>query len=182
MTADKLIFILMIIVALYIVSCRNYKRIIISLGAFSLLASFCYLMYHAPDVAIAEAVIGSALSTILFIVALKKHRTFYIYFTSGSKEHKSDYQLRADMEDVVSRIMRYCSTHDLEAQAVFTWEKPQSIASNQMFDLILHNNNDTITIYGSDAELHVLAIKDMLTKTLSEERIRFVTANREDSR
>ncbi len=72
MSADKLVFILMIIIALYIVSCRNYKRAIIALGAFSLLASFCYLLYHAPDVAIAEAVIGSALSTILFIVALKK--------------------------------------------------------------------------------------------------------------
>ncbi len=180
MTADKLIFILMILFALYIVSCRNYKRIIISLGAFSLLASFCYLLYHAPDVAIAEAIIGSALSTILFIVALKKHRTFYIYFTSDSKEHKSDYRIRADMEDVVSHIMRYCSAQDLEAQAVFTRERPQNIADNQMYDLILHSSGDTITIYGSEAELHVLAIKDMLAAKFNTDRVNFITAGRED--
>ncbi len=83
------------------------------------------------------------------------------------------------MEDVVSSIMNYCSGHDLEAQAVYTWEKPQAIISSHMFDLILHNNNGKITVYGSDAELHVLAIKDLLTDKFNDDRISFVTSSRE---
>ncbi len=181
MTADKLIFILMLVLAVYIVICRNYKRIIIALGAFSLVASFCYLLYHEPDVAIAEAVIGSALSTILLIVALKKHRTFYIYFTCGEKKPKSDRQLQAEMKDVVSQITQYLSGHDLEAQAVYTWEKPEKIASEHLFDLILQSKNDQITIYGSDTELHVLAIKKILENTFVGERVVFVNASDEDA-
>ncbi len=181
MTADKFIFIFMIFLALFIVSSRNYKRIIIALGAFSLLASFCYLLYHAPDVAIAEAVIGSALSTILFIVALKKHRTFYIYFTGGSRQVQSDSKLRAETKDVASKIMGYLDNHDLEAQAVYTWEPPGKIANEHLYDLILHSENDRITLYGSNTELHVQAIKELLQADFNEDRLAFVNVQSEDA-
>ncbi len=174
MHVDKLVFILMLLLALYIVVCRNYKRIIVALGAFSLLASFCYLLYHAPDVAIAEAVIGSALSTILFIVALKKHRTFYIFFTSGENETIGDQKLRIEMNDVVSKITTYLVDHDLEAQAVYSHEDPKTIANEHLYDLILHKENNTVTMYGSDDELHVLAIRELLKDSLREDRMVFV--------
>ncbi len=181
MTADKLIFIFMILIALFIVGSRNYKRIIIALGAFSLLASFCYLLYHAPDVAIAEAVIGSALSTILFIVALKKHRTFYIYFTGGSQKNKGEAKLRAETKDVASKIMQYLVNHDLEAQTMYTREEPETIAKEHLFDLILHSENEQITLYGSKAELHVLAIQKLLAANFGEERVVFVNVSDEGS-
>ncbi len=175
MIADKLIFALMIITALYIVSCRNYKRIIIALGAFSLLASFCYLLYHAPDVAVAEAVIGSALSTILYIVALKKHRAFYIFFTTADKDRISDYKMRSEVEDIVSKIMQYCANNDLEAQVVFSWQSPESIASEHLYDLILLKDKKKVTIYGLEADLHMHALKSLLSKTFSESRVNFKT-------
>ncbi len=180
MWVDKIIFILMIGTALFIVSSRNFKRIIIALGAFSILASFCYLIYSAPDVAIAEAIIGSALSTILYIVALKKHRTFYIYFTSSENKKNSDFKLKSGTSDVSGKIMQYCANHDLEAQSVFTWESPEKIASEHMYDLILHSSGDKITIYGSDKELHVNEIKKMLSKSFSDKRIEFLSIKEEE--
>jgi len=49
-------------------------RLIIYLGIFSLISSLCFLLFGAPDVAMAEAVI-SAFSTIVFIVCFEKYYT-----------------------------------------------------------------------------------------------------------
>ncbi len=177
---DKVIFLMMIAIAIFMLISHNLKRIIVALGLFSLLAAFCYLIYHAPDVAVAEAVIGSALSTILYIVALKKHRTFYVYFTAEKNSNKSDVQLRADMEDVVSKIMQYCAEHDLEAQAVFTWDSPESIADEHLYDIILQGGDNKVTVYGSEVEKHVVAIKGLLMRNFSKERLAFSVLNEED--
>ena len=68
-----LIYILLIVFALYSVFARNLKRAIIGSGAFGLWISIAYILYHAPDVAIAEAVISSSLATILYVVTIKNY-------------------------------------------------------------------------------------------------------------
>ncbi len=172
---ESIVFVMMIIVALFIVKSRNLKRVIISLGVLSILASFCYLLYHAPDVAVAEAVIGSALSVILYVVAFKKHHTFYIYFTSESQNKNNDFKIRSEMDDIVSKIMNYCTANELEAQCVFTWEKPQEIANEHVYDLILQNNNGKINIFGVSTELHVQELQKILKKEISDERMEFLS-------
>lgn len=47
---------------------------ILSAGAVSLVASVLYLVLAAPDVAMTEAAIGSALTTIVFLFALSRLR------------------------------------------------------------------------------------------------------------
>ena len=68
-----LIYILLIIFALYSVFAKNLKRAIVGCGVFGLWVSIAYMLYHAPDVAIAEAVISSALTTILYVVTIKNY-------------------------------------------------------------------------------------------------------------
>jgi len=67
------IYILLIVFALYSVFAKNLKRAIVGAGAFGLWVSIAYMLYHAPDVAIAEAVISSSLTTILYIVTIKNY-------------------------------------------------------------------------------------------------------------
>lgn len=67
------IYILLIIFALFSVFAKNLKRAIVGSGVFGLWVSIAYMFYHAPDVAIAEAVISSSLATILFIVTIKNY-------------------------------------------------------------------------------------------------------------
>ncbi len=177
---DTIVFAMMIIVALFIVRTRNLKRVIIALGVLSLLASFCYLLYHAPDVAVAEAVIGSALSVILYVVAFKKHHTFYIFFTSNTKERKSDFKLRSEMEDIVSKIMNYCTLNELEAQCVFTSEQPEEIAKEHVYDLILQNCGETVNMFGVTTELHVQRIQALLKHEIKSERISFLTLDEKE--
>ena len=68
-----LVYILLIIFALYSVFAKNLKRAIVGCGLLGLWVSIAYMLYHAPDVAIAEAVISSALTTILYVVTIKNY-------------------------------------------------------------------------------------------------------------
>jgi len=45
---------------------------IIALGVTGAFISLEFIMLHAPDVAIAEAAVGAALTSVIFIVALRK--------------------------------------------------------------------------------------------------------------
>ena len=44
----------------------------VSAGLASLFASVCYVLLAAPDVAMAEASIGSGLSTLIFLYAIRR--------------------------------------------------------------------------------------------------------------
>ena len=59
---------------------KNLVAPVISAGVISLLASVIYLILGSPDVAMTEASIGSALTTVIFLFALNKMR----------KENKND--------------------------------------------------------------------------------------------
>ena len=53
----------------------NLVTSILAAGAVSLVASVLYLFLAAPDVAMTEAAIGSALTTVVFLFALSRLRT-----------------------------------------------------------------------------------------------------------
>ena len=61
-----------IICAALIIRERRIVRLIFLMGVFSLISSVCILLFAAPDVAMAEAVV-SAFSTIIFIVCFEKY-------------------------------------------------------------------------------------------------------------
>jgi uncharacterized MnhB-related membrane protein len=50
---------------------RDLLHSIIALGVFSLILALEFYILRAPDVAIAEAAIGAALSTTIFIITLR---------------------------------------------------------------------------------------------------------------
>jgi len=78
MGVEQIFLILLIVFALFSVFATNLKHAIIGMGCFGLWMSFAYLFYHAPDVAIAEAVIASSLGTILYIITIKKYNDITI--------------------------------------------------------------------------------------------------------
>lgn len=57
---------------------KNLMAAMISAGLASLLAAVSYVLLAAPDVAMAEAAIGSGLATLIFLYAIRK--------TSSGKE------------------------------------------------------------------------------------------------
>ncbi len=77
--------VLMIGAAFFAVYSRNLLSAIISAGVISLLASIIYILLAAPDVAMTEAAIGSGLTTIVFLLALKQ-----INLSSPEKKEEPD--------------------------------------------------------------------------------------------
>lgn len=64
--------ILMLGAALFALHTSNLLSAVIAAGVISLLASIVYVLLAAPDVAMTEAAIGSGLTTIVFLLALKR--------------------------------------------------------------------------------------------------------------
>ncbi|MEW9123180.1 MAG: DUF4040 domain-containing protein [Thermotaleaceae bacterium] len=70
--------IILILLALVILKTKNLLRAVIFLAVFSLVISVLYFVFQAPDVALAEAAIGSAISTFLFLIAIEKQKEFLV--------------------------------------------------------------------------------------------------------
>ncbi|MCK5822017.1 MAG: DUF4040 domain-containing protein [Bacteroidales bacterium] len=65
---------IMIIMAFTAIHHKNLQVAVIASGIISLLASVVYVFLAAPDVAITEASIGSALTVVIFFYVLNKIR------------------------------------------------------------------------------------------------------------
>lgn len=66
--AEYLLWAVLLVTSLGVIFSRNLVKSLVYLAIFSLTASGLYLSMHAPDVAITEAAIGSAISTLFFLV------------------------------------------------------------------------------------------------------------------
>lgn len=145
----QILFVLMILFAVYAVQTSKLRRAIIYLGVFSLMSSFCYLLFSAPDVAMAEAVIGSTLATILFLVAFQQHKVFTIYYTNEDFENIDDNYISKGKIQILRVIEKFWISEELEPQAIYTTEKLQHILNNYEFDLIVRQKGKCISIYGN---------------------------------
>ncbi len=68
--------VLMILSAIFAVIQKNLMLAVLGSSAVSLILTIFFFILHAPDVALTEAAIGVALSTFIFIVALRKTTGF----------------------------------------------------------------------------------------------------------
>jgi energy-converting hydrogenase B subunit D len=66
--------VMMIAAALVALYSKDIVGAIVAAGVVSLLASVLYLIFGAPDVAMTEAAIGSALTTVVFLFAWSRIR------------------------------------------------------------------------------------------------------------
>ena len=66
--------VMMIVAALVALYSKDIVGAIVAAGVVSLLASVLYLIFGAPDVAMTEAAIGSALTTVVFLFAWSRIR------------------------------------------------------------------------------------------------------------
>ncbi len=69
---DALVCLLMVVVAVTATTVRNLVSAVIMVGVVSLLVSYLFLRMGAPDVAMTEAAIGAALTTVIFLIALRR--------------------------------------------------------------------------------------------------------------
>lgn len=73
-----LLQILMIIIAVIIIRNKDNLKIIIFFSVFSLITASLYFFNNAPDVALAEVAIGSAITPLIFIISISKQKDFIV--------------------------------------------------------------------------------------------------------
>jgi putative multicomponent Na+:H+ antiporter subunit B len=70
--------ILLIIIAISIVLHKENFTIIILIASFGLIAATLYALNQAPDVAIAEVAIGSAIIPLIYVISISRQREFIV--------------------------------------------------------------------------------------------------------
>ncbi len=66
------LIILMIALAILSIELKNLIAAVVAVGAVSLVISLLFLLIQAPDVAMAEASIGAALTMAIYIIGVRK--------------------------------------------------------------------------------------------------------------
>ncbi len=72
MYLDLLICLVLVLAGVAAMNTRNLVSGAVLVGVVSLLVSYLFLRMGAPDVAMTEASIGAGLSTIIFLIAIRR--------------------------------------------------------------------------------------------------------------
>jgi uncharacterized MnhB-related membrane protein len=140
-------YITLIVFAVIALQTGVLRNAIIYLSVFSLLCSVAYLLLGAPDVAIAEAVIGCTLSTILYLVALKKYRIFSVYYRCISDDFDELMQLKKEKEDMKGILTKYASNKELQLDIINTNSTLEEL-EHLAYDVVIFHTNKGIWLHG----------------------------------
>ncbi|WP_041605927.1 Na(+)/H(+) antiporter subunit B [Halothermothrix orenii] len=71
---EGILLVFLVVTATITVCFRNILNSVLAFSIFSIVLSILYLVYQAPDVSLAEAVIGAGINTAIFITAISQVR------------------------------------------------------------------------------------------------------------
>ncbi|GAB6091168.1 hypothetical protein JCM12856_27620 [Spirochaeta dissipatitropha] len=167
---------LMCLFAILAVHTRLLRIAVIHLAVFSLLSAFLYLQYAAPELAIAEAAIGSGLVTLLYLAALKRNRVCTIAVLSlGYHYRLTDAYVRyIKRSRAMRKIRHFFLLREFEPHVVFSDQSLEAAVRNPLFDLIFIEEKEGFAAYGS-ADSYVLEELELMFRMHgTEQEIRFV--------
>lgn len=167
--------ILMGVFALLAIHSRLLRLAVVHLAIFSLLAAFLYLLYAAPELAIAEAVIGSGLVTLLYLAALKRNKVYTIaILAEGQRFRLSDaYITYMERTKALREIRHFFELREFEPQIVYSAKTLDEALRDPRFDLIILEEKDGIVAYGSDESFVVEELELMFRIHGTEAGVRF---------
>lgn len=157
---EKILLVLIIILSIFIVETSKLKRAVIYLATISLFSSIIYLFYDSPNIAIAEAAIGCTMSTVIYLVALKKQRQFNVYvFQKIRRELLDEIESFCEKEGLLFYYMKY---------------KPrdyQHIKHKHDYELLISGNQNRIMLYSQTENYKVEKLKKHLQNIMRKDLI-----------
>lgn len=151
--------ILIIILAIMVVTVDKLLKAVVMTAIFSVMAAFVYLILGAPDVALAEAVIGSTLSTIILLVAIKRCKIFTVYYIS-----ETNIQVNKSILKVVSIIENALKEHEIEPNIICSTDSIE-ILQKSGYDIIVEYKKSEIIIHGKENSFNMESIINNINKT-----------------
>jgi len=164
----KEIFLMVLIpISIYTIQTRKLRNAVIALCALSLVSSIVYLLMNAPDVAVAEAVIGTTLSTILYLVALKKYKVFTVYYLIEEDTLTDNAYFQRTKNSLTHALEKFCAKQELELHIVYSIESLDYIVKRNNYSIIIKEVDKTTLIYGHPDNFKM----DALTEFLALEKV-----------
>jgi len=167
---EKALYISLIVFAFAAVQTPKLRRAVIYLAVFSASSAFVYVLLGAPDAALAEAVIGSTIATVIYLSALQKYKVFTIYYTNELRQEYRQSELFRRRNTVLQKLESFCSGKDLEAQIFYTTESLDDVMNKHGWDLVVRRNKNSFTIYGSDQNYHIEDMKQYISDNFGDLR------------
>lgn len=173
---------LMGLFALMAIHSKRLRIAVIHLAVFSLLGAFLYLLYAAPELAIAEAAIGSGLVTLLYLAALKRNKVYTIAVLSEGHRYRLtdayvNYMKRGRS---LRRIRSFFLLREFEPHIVFVDQEVDEALHNPRFDLVVVEEKQGIAAYGS-ADSYVLEELELVFRMHGTDHdVRFVRYSDEE--
>lgn len=150
---ESFFLVLLLILALYVVLSDNLLRSNIYLGVFSLTMALAYLFYNAPDVALAEAAIGVGLSTVMYLVALKKITVYDICFIDEEATDFDDDNIHQYLSLVIRPLEVFIEKiEEIEPQISYSNHSMDEMVQDKNHDLFLIRKEDQLIFYGHETD------------------------------
>jgi uncharacterized MnhB-related membrane protein len=102
--------VLLIIIALTVIFHKENFTIIIYISAFGLVAAVLYAMNQAPDVAIAEVAIGSAIIPLIYVISIARQREYIVL----DRVNHDRFELDEENLKVYEFLNAFVDIHDLK--------------------------------------------------------------------
>lgn len=149
---ESFLFISVLVVSLFAVLSENMRHSVIFLSVFSLLMALIYLHFNAPDVALAEAAIGVGLSTVMYLVALKKIRIYDICYVNEEEDFNDEY-----IQNFRGRVIRPLElyleqTEEVEPQLTYTNHPVQEVIDDDNHEFIIYQKGLQTYVYGEKGD------------------------------
>ncbi len=172
---DSFILMVMCLFALLAIQTRLLRNAIIHLAVVSLLAAFLYMRMAAPELAIAEAVIGSGLVTLLYLAALKRNRVYTIAIVgNGETSRLADrYMHHIERTNALHEIRQFFLVREYEVQVVFIPETLEQALRNEAYDLVIQEDDSGIVAYTDDESYVMMELEMLIQMRGAQSDLRF---------
>lgn len=171
--------ILLIIIAIAIVVHKNNGTIIILITSFSLVTASLYVINNAPDVAIAEVAIGSAIIPLIYVISISRQREFIVLdramddFIRKTFDKEGDgYRLLRDFSEYYKLELNISNNPEL---CSYDPDKDQVICEKTNVDLIIQKDEKTgeYLLKGKDSSVLMHKLEELASNYPNIKVVRF---------
>lgn len=147
-----MVFLVMLILSvIMVVITEKLINAAIYMGTCSIMSALVFLLLGAPDVALAEVIIGSTLSTIIYLIAIKKFRLFTIYLINNDlyDRDRNDY-----IKEILDNIEDYLKTKEMQINSIHTNETINNLSIREDYSIIIEHTESGIILHSNMVSLH----------------------------
>jgi putative multicomponent Na+:H+ antiporter subunit B len=169
--------VLLIVIAITIVFHKENFTIIILISAFGLVAATLYALNQAPDVAIAEVAIGSAIIPLIYVISISRQREFIVLDRVDHDKHDLDQK----NEEIYGILINFVNTYDLRLNVCSDIKGTDEELTNELnVDLIISYNEskNRFEFRGKSSSILMKRLKDI---TSDKDYIKVITLKEGES-